>query len=369
MTSTAETVGVTVPPPKDRTWRRPLRVVLIGAPALWLVFVLAHLLVSGRVWWWRPADLLPPFLFPAVPILLTLAAWPCRRSRRPAAVLSLAGLAAGLSLAGLNVGAPLTAAPPAPAGALRVVSWNTQYWHEPGLAADFYALLTRQRADVYLLQEYLRYPGDSPLRIDELAELRARLPGYHIAVAGELITLSRYPITARYGLDAPGADPPPGAAFPEFWRYKTLRTDLRVGDRVLSVYNVHLPTPLWIGGGGPLSAAFWDTIRNLHEERGPQLAALNRDLAANGNAKLVAGDMNTTPAMGERHAFAGGLRDAADAGDTPYPATWPVNGVYFPTWWRLDWALVSPEVTTHRYELRDPAGQSDHRLQYLVVSL
>ncbi|MEJ3744239.1 endonuclease/exonuclease/phosphatase family protein [Actinomycetes bacterium KLBMP 9797] len=351
-----------------RDWRPVLRRLLIGAPALWLLFVVVHLLVSGRVWWWRPADLVPPPAFLVIPVLLALAAVPCRRSRRPAAVLAAGALAIGTSLAGVNATGMLTGGGPVPPGALRVVAWNTGYWHEAGETADFYDLLRAQHADVYLLQEYLNYPADVPVRIDEVDRLRAELPGYDIAVAGELVTLSRYPIVDQRALDAPGAPPPPADTdFPEFWRHKALRTDLRVGDGVLSVYNVHVTTPIWIGGPGPLSRSFWDTIRDLDAERGPHLRALAADVSTNDGPVLVVGDMNTTPAMGERQAFPAGLRDAAAASGAPYLASWPADGS-FPRWWRLDWALVSPGMTVHRYDFVDPAGLSDHRLQFLAVS-
>jgi endonuclease/exonuclease/phosphatase (EEP) superfamily protein YafD len=340
----------------------------VAGPALWLLFTVAHLLVSGRFWWWRPADLLPPLAFLAVPALLALAAVPCRRSRRPAAVLSAGALVIGSSLTGLHLTGPLTGGGPVPPGALRVVVWNTGYWHEADRAEAFYALLRAHRADVYVLQEYLRYPGGVPVRVDEADRLRAELPGYHIATTGELVTLSRHPIVGRYGIEAPEAPWPRDADFPEYWRHKALRTDLRVGDRVLSVYNVHLPTPVWLGGPDLFSASFWELVRNQHARRGAHLRALAADVSANRHPVLVAGDLNTTPAMGEVHRFPPGLRDAARAGRSPYPGSWPAVGA-LPRWWRLDWALVSPELTVHRYELRDPAGLSDHRLQYLAVSL
>ena len=342
-------------------WRRPLRVVLIAGPALWMLFTVVHLVVSGRYWWWRPADLLPPPIFLAMPVLLALAAVRCRRSRRPALVLCAGALAIGAPLSGLNLGGLMHADRPIPPGAVRVVSWNTEYWYETGQSDRFYALLRAQRADVYLLQEYLRFPG-RPVRIDDIARLRAEFPGYQLVNAGELITLSAYPIVARQALDAPEVPLPPGEDFPEYWRQKTLRTDISVGGRVLSVYNVHMPAPVSIGEHSVFSAPFWYTIRNLNQNREAHLRALAQDVASNRLPILVAGDMNITPVMGDRLRFPAGLRDAIDASRSLYPET-------FRTWWRLDWVLVSPEVTVDRYEFRDPATLSDHRLQTLVVSL
>jgi endonuclease/exonuclease/phosphatase (EEP) superfamily protein YafD len=355
---------------RGRGWRTPVGRLLVAGPALWLLFTAVHLVISGRVWWWRLFDLLPPLAFLVVPGLLALVAVPCRRSRRPAALLAAGALLLGAGLAGVNLtGALGGGAGPVPPGAIRVVAWNTEYWHEDGRADPFYALLRAQRADVYLLQEYLHHPAGEPVRIDEAERLRAAFPGYHVAVAGELVTLSAHPIVGRYPLTAPeAAAPPRDTDFPEYWRHKSLRTDLLVAGRVLSVYNVHVPTPVWVGGPSPVSAEFWDTVREQHDQRGPHLRALARDVAANDHPVLVAGDLNTTAAMGDRRRFPAGLDDAARVTRSPYPASWPAAGA-LPAWWRLDWALVSSEVAVHRYEFRDPAGLSDHRLQYLAVSL
>jgi endonuclease/exonuclease/phosphatase (EEP) superfamily protein YafD len=349
-----------------RNWRRPLRGVLLAGPALWLVFVVTHVLMSGRIWWWRPADLIPPLAFVLVPILLTVTALPGRRTRWPAAVLSAGALAIGTSLAGLNVPGLVRGAGPVPPDALRIVAWNTEYWYEPGQADRFYAFLRELDADVYLLQEYLRWPGE-PERVHDLDRIAAQLPGYEVVEAGELITLSRVPIVGRHALDPPDLGEPDGTDFPEFWRYKALRTDLRVGGKILSVYNVHVPTPIWVGGPSPVESLFWDVIHDAYVERGPHLRALARDVAANENPVLVAGDMNTTSAMGDAKRFPAGLADAAYANRALMPASWPAAGS-LPTLWRLDWTLVSPEVTVHRYEFLDPRGLSDHRVQFLAVT-
>jgi endonuclease/exonuclease/phosphatase (EEP) superfamily protein YafD len=349
-------------------WRRPLGALLVTGPAAWFGFTLAHLVLSGRFWWWRPADLLPPFAFLLVPVLLAAVAFPCRRSRRPAAVLSAGALVVGASLAGLNLAGPLAGEAPVPADALRVVSWNTEFWHQGQPADDFYALLRAQRADVYLLQEYVHAVAGAPERIDEERRLRTEFPGYHLAVVGELLTLSAYPIVDQRPLDPPDA-PPPATEFTDYWLHKVLRTDLLVDGEVVSVYNAHLTVPVLVGAGpGPLDGAFYQAIQDQHASREPQLRALSTDVAGNPHAVLVVGDLNTSPAMGEVERFPAGLRDAAEAHRSPYPVSWPANWS-IPAWWRLDWALVSPEVAVHRYEFRDPAGLSDHRLQYLAVSL
>ncbi|NYT92254.1 endonuclease/exonuclease/phosphatase family protein [Salinispora sp. H7-4] len=361
-------VGPTVAgAPTDRWWRRWPRRALLAAAALWLGFTTAHLLLSGRLWWWRLADLLPPIAFLTIPVLLAVVAAGNRRARRPVALLSLAALLLGAGLTGLNLPGPLRPAPPVPADALRVVSWNTEYWHLPDRATEFYDLLHAQRADVYLLQEYLDEVDGEVVRADELDQVRRQFPGYHLAVVGELLTLSRYPIVAATPLSATGLPSAP-TDFTDFWNHQVLRTDLLIDGRVVSAYNAHLPVPLWAGGPSLFSGAFHEAIRTQHERRIPQFRALAADVADNSHPILVAGDLNTSPAMGDTHRFPPQLRDAGYASRSAYPVSWSAAGPSL-LLWRLDWALVSDDVEVHRYEFRDPAGHSDHRLQFLSISV
>ncbi|MEV6816054.1 endonuclease/exonuclease/phosphatase family protein, partial [Micromonospora sp. NPDC051296] len=103
-------------------------------------------------------------------------------------------------------------------------------------------------------------------------------------------------------------------------------------------------------------------------QREPQWRALARDIRANPHPVLLAGDLNTTPAMGDLRKLPDGLRDASYAMASPYPASW-AHRAGWPHWWRLDWALVSPQVRVHSYHFGDARGASDHRPQELLVSL
>ncbi|MFY1632105.1 endonuclease/exonuclease/phosphatase family protein [Solwaraspora sp. WMMB335] len=348
-----------------RWWRRWLGRVFVTGSALWLVFVFVHLALSGRVWWWLLAGLLPPITFLAVPLLFAAAAAGCWRTRRPAALLCTLALIAGAPLAGINLPGPLRPAQPVPSDALRVVAWNTGYWHPAGAGDDFYHLLRANRADVYLLQEYIAETDGRIVPIDELDRLRRELPGYHVAQVGELVTLSRFPIVGEIALSADGLPPAPDD-FTDFWRYQVLRTDLQVGDEVLSVYNAHLPVPLWAGGPGLFTGQFHRSIREQHARRVPQFEALATDVETNDHPVVLAGDLNTTAAMGDIRRLPDGLRDAVTANRSLYPASWPVAQTSL---WRLDWALVSPQITVHRHEFSEPAGLSDHRLQSIWVTL
>lgn len=371
--------------PVDRPTRRRRWVTgaVLGAAGGWLGFVAAHRVLSGRAWWWNLPDLLPPLLFVAVPLLLALALPLARPRRGVAAALLLVALTLGWSAAGLNVATVWHRPRPTPADAIRVFSWNTWYWDQlvaTGPRGErisdpdrFYRFLHAQDADVYLLQEYLYIETEDwdPIRIDDLDRLRREFPGFHVAVSGELVTVSRYPIVReqpldlRPHLDRPWSDlPPADSALPTYHTVKTLRTDLRVADRVWSVYNAHLYVPT-VG----LPARSPDTAHDglaRHDLRQANYRALTADLADNPHPVLLAGDLNTSPAMRLIRTLPDRLVDATPALDGPYPTSWAFHGLPL---WRLDWVFTSRDVGVHRYRMVPPDGLSDHHGQLVVVSL
>ncbi|MGW4466252.1 endonuclease/exonuclease/phosphatase family protein [Micromonospora sp. NPDC004704] len=352
-------------PAPRRGWRWWLYSALVAAGAVWLAFVVAHLVLSGQWWLWLAVDAIPPVFFLAIPVVLAVGAFPCRRSRGPVALLAATALLLGAPLSGINVHRFGGGDGPAPADAIRVFTWNTGYWDEDEETEAFYRTLREADADVYLLQEY--WYAKTPEPLDPAAtRLRAEFPGFHIAIVGELITVSRFPILRQLPLDAPDLPPPTGGST-DHWLYKTLRTDLDLGrGRVLSTYNAHLPVQL-SPDDGPLDADFYRVVKDQHGQREPQFRALARDVAANDNPILLAGDLNTSPAMGDVRKLPDGLRDAAYAMPSIYPRSWAESSNW-PRWWRLDWAFVSPDVRVHSYGFGSAHGLSDHRSQQLVIS-
>ncbi|MFJ6194820.1 endonuclease/exonuclease/phosphatase family protein [Micromonospora sp. NPDC092111] len=367
-------------PAPGRRW--PGRV-LLAAAGSWLAFVVAHLLLSGRAWWWNLPDLAPPLLFLAVPVLLLALAPLARPARGVAAALAAGSLVLGWSCAGVNAAALWHRPDPAPPDAIRVFSWNTWYWDqlvrtgphgEPIRDPDrLYRYLRAQAADVYLLQEYLYIDGADwdPLPVTDVDRLRREFPGFHVAVSGELVTLSRFPITLdrpvdlRPWLDRQWADlPPADSQLPAYHTVKTLRTDLLVAGREVSFYNSHLYVPV-VG----LPARQPDTADDglaRHDLRQANYRALAADVADNPHPVVLAGDLNTSPAMRLLHALPDRLVDATAALRSPYPTSWARYGLPL---WRLDWVFTTPDVDVHEYRMVPPDGLSDHSGQLVVVSL
>lgn len=349
--------------------RRPSRAgLLLGAAACWILLLLLEKAVDGRVWIGELVGAVPPFLFAVVPLALVALAPLARPRRAVVAGLAALGLTLGLDQAGLNVAA-LWAPDRVPPGALHVVAWNTNSWDQLLGAQDrFYALLVAQHADVYLLQEYQHVTPDRKraLPVDDLARLRRAFPGYAIAVKGELVTVSRFPILAE-----PAVGPERSVAAGADWdtRYradKVLRTDLLVGGGVVSVYNVHLP--VWNQmADGLLSSAFFDGMHEGYRQRREQIDGLARDVRGNGHPVVLAGDFDTSAAMADLDALRGLVADAAGADPDLYPTSWEEGG--WKPFWRTDWAFTGHGVQARRYRFLAPRQLSDHALQDLWVSL
>jgi len=302
------------------------------------------------------------------PILRQLAAIPLLRLARlgegacwAVAATAAVALVLGFPQAGINLTA-LHSPAPVPPGAIRVTLWDTLGWDQGKNAGRFYRYLIAQHADLYLLQEYMGTRGGQPWPINESARLHRTFPGYHIAVAGELLTLSRFPIMGQRYLRA--ALPSPDTSWAAYWDIRVLRTDLRIGATTLSAYNVHMPD-LFSTADNPLSPSFYGVVHELYVRREAELTALHADLAHNRHPSLVGGEFNVLPGTGDLRRL-GELADAAHASQSLYPVSFWVG---FLQAWRLDWTLVSPGVRVDRYLLADPQGLSTHRAQDVVISL
>ncbi|WP_329013755.1 endonuclease/exonuclease/phosphatase family protein [Streptomyces sp. NBC_00690] len=348
--------------PSRRT--RVATTLLFALAALWALNTVLRTVFSGRWWLWNGIDLAPPLAYLALPLILLIPAALLRRRRRPTLLLLVLALVLGAGQAGIHPGALLRDRPPVPTDALRVVSWNTFFWHQDSDPERFYTYLRGYEADVYLLQEYQNARGDRPVPINDLARIKAAFPGYRIATEGGFITLSRHPVTLTRAL-RPAGLPAPDTDWPDYWDVRALRTDVRIGGRTLSLYNTHLPDLLNVDRN-PLTPAYYHAVGEHAHRRLLHLRELRADLDANTHPVVLGGDLNVLPGSEDLRWFRG-LRDTAESGTDPYPATFPAGPAAL---WRLDWTFASPGIDIHRQSLDDPpAGLSTHRLIQLRLSL
>jgi endonuclease/exonuclease/phosphatase (EEP) superfamily protein YafD len=326
--------------PARRRWRARLPTALVLA---WGAFVLANLVLSGRWSMWLLFSLVPPPAFLAGSLLAVVPAV-CCPNRRVMLAVAVASVVLAVPQSGLQPGA-LTASPRA--GGLRVVSWNTEYWHQSDDPAAFFDYLRDMHADLYLLQEHIHYVNGRIVPIDDLTRIKAEFPGYRVVVKGQLVTLSRLPVIAQ---------PPVGDK-------DVLRVDVRTPrGTALSTYNVHIPAQL-DPTLSPLSPGFYRTMAGRADQRAHCYDALAASASGDKDAGLIAGDFNTTPAMGDIRRAAVLGQDAAAQGRSVYPVSWNEHGAL--RLWRLDWGFVRGGATVRAYRLTQPRGMSDHSAQII----
>ncbi|MGJ3262829.1 MAG: endonuclease/exonuclease/phosphatase family protein [Salinarimonas sp.] len=338
---------------------------------LWLLYAVAHEALTGRFWLWVIPGMAPPLLFAAIPAAVLLAGLFLKRYRVPVIAMAIASFVVSLQSTGINYAALVSRDQAvASQAAIRVVQMNTDYWGQmrDGTLTDprdkdaMLAYMRGLDADVYLLQEHMLRDGDLAIPVTDVSDLEEVFPDYEPVKAGTLLTLTRLPVVERAVVNPDsGSDiflPPPPYA---------LRVDVQAGDRVLSTYNIHMPVQLiieddWFG------ANFYNEIRRRHYIRADEFDVLTADVAANPNPLVIAGDFNTSPAMGDNRDLLAVTRDAAATSGILYPATWRVGG-QLPKLWRNDWFLVDNDIRVELFRSIDPEGNSDHLVQVVDLSV
>lgn len=344
------------------------RFILILA-SLWLIAASLHEILTGRFWLWVIPGVSPPLMFAAIPLVFLALIPIMKRHRIAVAGLAILTFLISSQSTGLNFAALSDNNNPKPGGStIKVVQLNTDYWGQlrTGTLTDprdkdaMLAYLRELDADIYLLQEHMTRVGDTAPPVSDLTDLVEVFPEYHVRTAGTLLTLSRLPIVSS---DVIRSDvhntlqlPPPPYI---------LKVNVQSGQEVLSTYNVHMPIQIIIEQDW-LSIRFFQEIRRRHIIREQEYAALTADVRANDEPLVIAGDFNTSPAMGDNRKLLKSTRDAVGYTSIIYPATWRVGG-QLPKLWRTDWFLVNNDLNVESFRQLDPQGNSDHLAQVAIL--
>lgn len=345
--------------------------IMLILSGLWLCFAVAHEALTGKIWVWVLPGMSPPILFAVVPVLLLCSIIFMKKYRLVVAVASALSFAVALPSTGLNLAALHRADTPLEAGqSVHVVQMNTDYWGQlrTGTLTDprnkdaMLNYLKSLDADVYLLQEHMQRVGDLAPPVTALSDVREKFPEYQAITAGTLLTLSRLPVI-EHSVVNPDTNstlqlPPPPYA---------LKVDVRVGDEMLSTYNVHMPIQIIIEDNW-FSVDFYDEIRRRHFIRQDEFRTLAADVSSNPLPLVIAGDFNTSPAMGDNRGLLKVTQDAASFSSILYPATWRVGG-QLPKLWRNDWFLIKNNIRVDEFRSLDPEGNSDHLTQSVDLSI
>jgi endonuclease/exonuclease/phosphatase family metal-dependent hydrolase len=379
---------IAVPRRRWRRWRVRLAALVCTS---WLLFVVLHRILSDRVYWWGPFDLLPPLVFALVPVLLLVLAVLTRPVRWWLSGVTVLALILGIGYSGINFATLWYRPPPAGNDAITLVTWNTEYWDQDmrdggvltaASTEALYRFLRGLNADVYMLQEYAHIDQtitDSyaqALAIDQEAKLHETFPGYTVVIEGRNVILSRFPVVGHTWLDSTPFLPddlrpvPPGLADrPLFYKSQTLRADIEVNGHVVSFYDCHFfqPPTRILFLQNDVNRSMFQIDRSNFEMRNAAVQAVAKDIKQNTNRVVLGGDLNTSPTMKNiLGRLPGRLVDQTRALSSIYPITWPADRAN--ELWRLDWLFTSSDVTVHDYTLVDPKGLSDHEAQRVVLS-
>jgi len=251
-----------------------------------------------------------------------------------------------------------------------VVQMNTDYWGQlrDGTLTDprnkdaMLNYLKSLDADVYLLQEHMQRVGDLAPPVTDLSDVNEKFPNYQAITAGTLLTLTRLPVVEHNVVNPDNKSdlqlPPPPYA---------LKVDVRVGENTLSTYNIHMPIQIIIEKDW-FSADFYYEIWRRHYIRKDEYRTLLADVSGNPLPMVMAGDFNTSPAMGDNRNLLKAMGDAASFSSTLYPATWRVGG-QLPRLWRNDWFLIKNNIQVNQFSSLHPKGNSDHLVQAVDLSI
>lgn len=269
------------------------------------------------VWWVALPNIVLPFFFLPLLILVPLAAWV--RSRPYLFSVFVLTLLFAVSYGGLFLPRPPVSADPT-GTPLRVMTFNHLYLNRD--LEDIKAVILRGDADVVALQE-LTPEVAAGLRRD----LRGRYPYMDLRPASEATgtegvgLLSRLPFTdARYDE-----------------AYRGQRVNLRVGERDVTLVNLHLMIPF--GGRAADRPLAFDPRR-----RGLQLESLERAVTDLTGPLIVVGDFNLSdrePGYGRLERL---MTDVYRRTRTGFGFTFPSGrallGVPLPHLVRLDYVWV-----------------------------
>lgn len=325
------------------THTRVLKRALVVATVAWGLLLTAHILLADHWWPWTIVEIAPPLFWAVVPTA-TLG-WAIVIRPVSLSVIFAQGLylTAGLGLANLVPTPP--AADPFP-GDIKVLQWNTEFWGQQGRTTQQLGeSLQEADADILVLQEHGRPDGQGGITsLFSTSDLEQWFPNFHIALAHDMVTISRYPVVDVR------VDPSQGA----------MVTEHRTPNGTIEIVNVHtvapfdLEQPLW-------SAEFWSNLHKREVLQNQQLDWVVQQTTAPGSI-IVVGDLNTT---GTVRPMLDRFSTMSDISDQPWRGTWGPGPLDL---WRLDWQLASDGLCSSGYQIGEPTDVSDHRPVTFYVS-
>ncbi|HYH02355.1 MAG TPA: endonuclease/exonuclease/phosphatase family protein [Bacillota bacterium] len=345
----------------------------VSLSIIWLGFTGLHLLCTGNNPVWNVVGNLPPFLFAVIPLYLLL--WELlRRPRKLGAVgIVFVALLLGMTQTDFNWSYfNESAKSSANVKEIRIFNWNTSFWDQNKDRQRFFEFLNQQKSDILILQEYLHAANEGSrinqqrlfsicpaiagfprhyVELDDRLQIRNTFPGFYFATLRQFVLISRFPILASH-LDSS-----------EQYAYY----DLKIYGRVIRVFNVHILLHLEMEN--PFRRGYYEALQRRFEGRKLAFRNLLRDLRLTQTDYLIAGDFNSTKAMGVMGNLLRETTDAVKYSSEVIPVTITFNGLRL---WRFDYVLLAKKarhLKVKSFKILDCAQLSDHNPQTVVLNL
>lgn len=330
---------------------------------LWCVFVVLHVILTGKIYMWNFIASLPTFIFFVIPTLFLIYQLLQKKKRWILVSIQVLALVLGITQVDFNlVKLDQSSEINDTYREVKVLNWNTECWDQEKDREQFFRFLKNQKADIYILQEYLHGPIDldsvdvdepdlfslCPVmaefpkhykRIDDMDRLKQEFPQYSIISDEQFVVLSRYPIKS-YFCDSSG---------------QFLVSDIDIYGKTVRFYNVHML--LHLNPEEPLNAKELD---KRYRARDIGFQNLKYQTEKCDVDYFISGDFNSTTAMGVMDDLLKKNCDIAKYSRDIMPFTFNFKGIKL---WRFDYAFISKEsknIKVKSYKAIDPEGLSDH---------
>jgi len=309
-----------------------------------LIFI-SQLLFAGRVWFWNVFSIIPPVFFTL--LYLVLIFWNIAKQNKFGIAFVIICFPMFIHSSDFSLKL-FVDQKSLDSQTIKVFNWNTQFWDEDN-KKEFYDFLIAQDADVYHLQEHIRFRNGYFIELEDIDEIKEVFKDYTVVKKTEFITITRLPVIQ---------------SFKEEESYY-LRVDVQVNKNILSLYNVHIPVQI-NPGLFPDAYRFAVDLKHRFDFRNQEYGKLIKDIQSNTNEFYISGDFNTTRSMGKIHDVIALGKDASYAGDNLFNATWSINSLKL---WRIDYSIVHNGLKVLEYKEVDPLQYSDHWAQSVTVQL
>lgn len=354
--------------------KKYIRIIVTTLSSVWLVFVIFHLIFTGKTPLWNFLGSIPPSFFGVIPLVFLTFEVLWKKKRLSGILTAVFSLLLGVTQLDINI--LRIKNNEIPAGgytSIKVFNWNTEYWDQFKDKDRFYRFLKTQDADIYILQEYLHITKDFSvpkadrsklfsicsvvpgfplhyLAVDDRKRLREEFPGYYFVTDKQFVILSRFPIKDSH---------------PDYSEQYSV-TDIDIYGRLVRFFNVHML--LHVEPENPFQPHYYEALDRRYKARQLGFKRLKEDIKKT-STYFIAGDFNSTKAMGVMDDLLKEHVDAVKYSNELIPLSFGFYGLRL---WRFDYGMVpktNENLKIKIYQNIDHEGLSDHNPQSFVLDI